>query len=126
MKAVSLRGVAVLEPVGHDEVEVLACEVLAQAVAGERPVGVRQPARRLGRADRDLVRGVVVGEAELGVLVDRQRDVAVGQAVRGVAVVLVPRAVEPHLVEVVERLGRVPGGNQERPGEQAWQNRAPA
>ena len=121
-----VRRVAVLEPVGHDEVEVLACEVLAQAVPGERPVGVRQPARRLGRADRDLVRGVVVGEAKLGVLVDRQRDVAVGQAERGVTVVLVPRAVEPHLVEVVERLGRVPGGYEERPGEQARQNRAPA
>ena len=118
-----VAGVAVLEAVGHDEVEVLAREVLAQAVTRELPVGGREPTSGLGRADGDVVRLVVVGEAQRRGLVDRQGDVAVGEAEGGVAVVLAPGPVEPHLVQVVVRLRRVAGRDGERPGEEARRTR---
>ena len=85
--------VAVLEPVGHHEVEALAGEGGAQAVVGEPAIGVAHGRGRVGGHDGHLVGLVVVAEPQRGVVDEPQDHVA---AVRG-AVAVVPAAVEADL-----------------------------
>ena len=100
-------GVAVLEAVGHDEVEDLVAAGLAHGVGDERGVGclvVR--AAESGRLETDALQGVVEHDAHGGVAGDRERDVvaAAVQAVR-----LVPRVVHGDLVLPVSRRDREVG-----------------
>ena len=97
-----VRGVAVGEPVGHDEVELLAVAGLAHGRGDDRVVGSGVPGCQGVGLDRDAVRGVVVDEAERGRSGDGERDVrSPGRAVGAVA--LVPRTVQGDLVLVRAR-----------------------
>ena len=97
-----VAGVAVGEPVGHHEVEVLARRGLAQRGSGQALVGRGDLAGRLlRRGERHRVRDVVVAEPERRGVLEVQRQV--GAAVSPAAVALLPRTVEGHLELVAAR-----------------------
>ena len=97
--------VAVLEAIGHDEVEPLACEVVAQRCPGHLAIGLGHTFRRIGRADGDAVRRVVVGERQPHRVFEHQWHV-------GRRVTAVPGAVEGDLP--LPRPGRHVDGDRPR------------
>ncbi len=94
--ALVVRRVAVLEAVGHDEVEGLVTAGLAHGVGDEGGIGclvIR--AAEAGRLEAHALQGVVEHDAHRGVAGDSERDV-VAAAVQAVG--LVPRVVDGDLV----------------------------
>ena len=85
-------GVAVVEPVGHHEVERVAGTRVTEGGGGEGVVARGVAARQVRNVEGDLVGAVVEGELQRGVCGEAQRVVAVAHAVG-----LVPGAVDRDL-----------------------------